>query len=284
MTDQKHERQWDVRFGRIAGYEWGLPGKNPTIIALHGWLDNASSFLRVRELLPEMHIIAPDLPGHGKSDWLPRGADYSIWSSIDALYDVVASVDGPVVILGHSMGGAIGLLFAGAFPDLVSGYIALDSIGPVTTEAKQSPRQLAEAVQHRGNRPARSMSSEQQAIDSRLKLAPTMTADAIRPIVQRNLQENESAFTWKTDPRLRLPSKVRLTEEQVAAFIEAITCPALILRASHGIIPDDAFRRRLAFFTRAKTKVVQGHHHLHIEQQGAEDTASLVRQFMEELA
>lgn len=280
MNSEKQERHWDVRFGRVAGLEWGSPGEMPSIIALHGWLDNANSFECIRGFLPDLHIIAPDLPGHGNSDWLPSGADYSIWSSIDVIYDIITALGRPVVILGHSMGGAIGLLFAGAFPQLVSGYVALDSIGPITTEAKQTPRQLAEAVQHRGNRPARSMSSEQQALDSRLKLAPAMTAEAIRPIVVRNLQKNEAEFSWKTDPRLRLPSKVRLTEDQVTAFIEAISCPALMIRASHGIIPDDAFSRRQASFAHLTTEVVQGHHHFHIEQQGAESTATLVRQFV----
>ena len=47
--------------------------KNPPILALHGWLDNAASFARLAPLLKEYYVISIDFPGHGKSDHYPFG-------------------------------------------------------------------------------------------------------------------------------------------------------------------------------------------------------------------
>ena len=68
---------------RLAAREWGPEG-GARVIALHGWLDNAASFDRLAPLLPELHLVALDLAGHGRSqhrlpgvyhhfvDWVPE--------------------------------------------------------------------------------------------------------------------------------------------------------------------------------------------------------------------
>jgi len=55
----------------IACKLWGNP-KNPPIVAVHGWLDNANSFDYLAEfLLHDFYFIAIDLPGHVSSDKSP---------------------------------------------------------------------------------------------------------------------------------------------------------------------------------------------------------------------
>ena len=60
------ERELTIRGQRLSFKEWGSPDQ-PTVLALHGWLDNANSFDALASQLPGVHLIAVDLPGHGLS-------------------------------------------------------------------------------------------------------------------------------------------------------------------------------------------------------------------------
>src|SRR6185437_15511916 len=65
-----------------------------------------------------------DLIGHGRSSWV---APWSIDANVGALAGLLdAEADGPVVVVGHSFGGAVALNLAAARPDLVSALVLLD--------------------------------------------------------------------------------------------------------------------------------------------------------------
>jgi lipase len=101
------------------------PTRPPQILAVHGLTGHG---LRWQTLatnhLPEFAIAAPDLIGHGRSSW---AAPWNIDANVDALAALLdADADGPVVVVGHSFGGAIALNLAAARPDLVSALVLLD--------------------------------------------------------------------------------------------------------------------------------------------------------------
>jgi lipase len=101
------------------------PNRPPQILAVHGLTGHG---LRWQTLatkhLPEFAIVAPDLIGHGRSSW---AAPWSIDANVDALAALLdADADGPVVVVGHSFGGAIALNLAAVRPDLVSALVLLD--------------------------------------------------------------------------------------------------------------------------------------------------------------
>ena len=60
------ERSFQVNDLTLASKEWGRSGYLP-VIALHGWLDNAASFDRMLPFMENLHVIALDLAGHGRS-------------------------------------------------------------------------------------------------------------------------------------------------------------------------------------------------------------------------
>ena len=64
--------------------------------------------------------------------------------------------------------------------------------------------------------------------------ASRMTPEAARLIVERNLRPLEGGYAWRSDPRLTLPSHLRLTEETVQSLLLAIVAPVLVIAA--GII------------------------------------------------
>src|SRR3954464_6506790 len=88
-------------------------GEGPPLLLLHGFGGAAWTFAELVPLLRGRRLIVPDLPGHGASTPLPA-------VSLAAFADVVAElVAGPVDVLGHSMGGVVGLRLAERHPSLV---------------------------------------------------------------------------------------------------------------------------------------------------------------------
>ena len=79
-------------------------------------------------LRPAFHVIAPDLRGHGDSEWA-KGSSYS---QTDHVYDLTCLIKSAglekAVIVGHSMGGMVGLTYAGTFPENVSRLVVLDGV------------------------------------------------------------------------------------------------------------------------------------------------------------
>lgn len=91
------------------------------MLAIHGLTGHGQRWqtLATRHLA-EFAVAAPDLLGHGRSSW---AAPWTIDANVAALADLL---DGPVVVVGHSFGGAIALNLAAARPDLVSALVLLD--------------------------------------------------------------------------------------------------------------------------------------------------------------
>jgi lipase len=101
------------------------PNRPPQILAVHGLTGHG---LRWQTLatkhLPEFAIAAPDLIGHGRSSW---AAPWNIDANVDALAALLdADAEGPVLVVGHSFGGAVALNLAAARPDLVAALVLLD--------------------------------------------------------------------------------------------------------------------------------------------------------------
>ncbi|MGL4692583.1 MAG: alpha/beta fold hydrolase, partial [Stenotrophomonas maltophilia] len=81
------------------------------VLALHGWLDNAASFVPLAAQLPELELVAIDLPGHGHSAHLPPGTQYNTPGAICHVLDVADALGWDrFVLLGHSMGAGIASL------------------------------------------------------------------------------------------------------------------------------------------------------------------------------
>ena len=102
-------------------------GEGETCVLLHGFLENNGFWASVIDALRNQYrFIVIDLPGHGESDVLEKGAqmtDYAhaVKKTLDALH-----ID-KVNLIGHSMGGYVGLAFAKAFPSQTIGLLLLNS-------------------------------------------------------------------------------------------------------------------------------------------------------------
>ena len=99
------------------------PSRPTQILAIHGLTGHGQRWQTVATRhLPGFSVAAPDLIGHGRSSW---AAPWTLDANVAALADLVDGA-GPVVVVGHSFGGAVALNLAAARPDLVAALVLLD--------------------------------------------------------------------------------------------------------------------------------------------------------------
>ncbi|MFO1506600.1 MAG: alpha/beta hydrolase [Lysobacterales bacterium] len=253
----------------VAAKEWGEPS-SPPLLALHGWLDNAASFDVLAPILARTHhVVAPDLPGHGRSGHRPPGAWYHF---VDYLEDIArlfahfgwARAD----LLGHSLGGALATLFAATYPERVRRLVLIEALGPLTTPEDELVGQLRHALDERlaASGPLRTFDNLESAVAMRVR-ANGLTAQAARPLVERGVKRVVGGWQWSSDPRLMSPSALRLTEAQVRSALQAVRAPTLLVLADPPTrhLPRDEVEARAAEVPDLQIVRVPGHHHLHME-------------------
>lgn len=117
--------------------EWGDLNANKTVICVHGFSRNGRDFDYLARALVDIgyRVICPDMPGRGKSDWLPNLSDYNIPRHMEQLVQLIARLDVPNVDwIGTSMGGIIGMGLA-SFENTPIRNLILNDIGPFIPEA-----------------------------------------------------------------------------------------------------------------------------------------------------
>ncbi|HVI59434.1 MAG TPA: alpha/beta hydrolase [Luteimonas sp.] len=259
----------DVPPGRIAGLRWGEPGA-PRVLALHGWLDNAASFVPLAARLPGIDLVAPDLPGHGRSAHLPPGADYSFAGALHAVLDIADALGwDEFALLGHSMGAGIASLVAAGSPRRVRRLLAIEALGALAEAPDNMVRRLRDAVAATRALPGKRLRvfpELEPAIRARMQ-ANELGEDAARLLVERGVQATEGGWQWSSDPRLTLPTMVRMTEAQVRNLVAGIQCPARVLYADppQAYLPEPLRSERTALMPRGEQVVISGGHHLHME-------------------
>jgi pimeloyl-ACP methyl ester carboxylesterase len=114
------ERLYERRGAQIRTFEGG---EGPPLLLVHGLGGAAWNFSELAPLLPGRRLIIPDLPGHGASSPLPA-------PTLTGFADVLAEIlDGPVDVLGHSMGGVVALRLAERHPSLVRRLVLAAAAG-----------------------------------------------------------------------------------------------------------------------------------------------------------
>lgn len=95
------------------------------LLAIHGLTGHGRRWETLAtDRLSEFSVAAPDLIGHGRSSY---AAPWTLEANTEALAALLdADADAPVVVAGHSFGGALALALAVARPDLVAGLVLLD--------------------------------------------------------------------------------------------------------------------------------------------------------------
>src|SRR3984893_2691810 len=121
---------------RLHYVDWGNP-EAPPLLLVHGARAHCRNWdWPAAPLRHDWHVLAPDLRGHGDSQWSPDG-NYSTAAYVYDLAQLIHQQElPPAPIVSHSLGGNIAIRYAGVYPDTVRRLVAIEGLGP-------SPKQMA---------------------------------------------------------------------------------------------------------------------------------------------
>jgi len=212
-------------------------GKGKPILCIHGITANCRCWdVMASGLSPVHRVMAMDLRGRGLSDSPDSG--YSIAHHCD---DILALLDDlhleKAVIMGHSLGAFISVVFGAEHPERVDRIILVDGGG------KLSDIQMAKVFQ--GIKPSldrlgRVFPSFEAYLDL-MKTAPFFKSwtPALETYYRYEIEELDSGVRSRIDPAHIQEERENLGRVDVSQFYEKISCPVLILRATEGMVAED---------------------------------------------
>ena len=254
----------------LAYAAWGDP-EAPLLVLVHGGRDHKRSWdWTARAFAGEFRVVAPDLRGHGESDWSADG-DYAPGDFVLDLAALIAHLGRPqATIIAHSLGGMVALRYAAAFPESVRRIVAIEGLG-------MSPRMLeargAEPVAARlrgwvegkletaGKAPKRYR--DFAAAVARMREAnPHLSDEQALHLTRHGVrQEADGSFAFAYDPGVFSFPAFDLTLEELKSLWRDIACPALLLYGRDGTASNPLEDGRAAAFRNARVKYFDGAGH-----------------------
>ena len=261
---------------RLNYVDWGNV-EAPPLILQHGGRDHCRSWDWVaNELRHDWHVIAPDLRGHGDSDWSPEG-NYAMDAFV---YDFAQLVDtlgyDQVTIISHSLGANIATRFTGLYPDKVRKLVNIEGLGPSpvsesdmigSDEVARLHKWIDEKRQAAGRTPRR-YASLRDAYE-RMKTENGFLSDhQARHLTVHGATRNEDGtWSWKFDNYLNVWRSADMPFAEKARLWSAITCPVLLLWGKNSFAASPATDGRLDYFANATLKEYENAGHwLHHDQ------------------
>jgi pimeloyl-ACP methyl ester carboxylesterase len=255
---------------RMHYVDWGNPDAPPMIL-LHGGRDHCRNWDWVaRAFRHDYHVIAPDLRGHGDSDWSAAGH----YTMANFIYDLAQLIHqqklAPVTIIAHSLGGNIALRYTGIYPETVSRLVAIEGLGPgprapdaATTEtiAERMRAWIEESRTWSGRQPHRYKTLEEA--HARMREANAHLSDEqTRHLTLHGVNQNEDgSYSWKFDQYVRLWPPYDMTRPMIAALWSRIVCPTLLVYGEESWAKHPAADGRLECFQNARVLAVPGAGH-----------------------
>ncbi len=281
MPPEPTDRFYQSQGLRLHVTDWGNEAA-PPLILLHGGRDHSRSWDAVaRALQPHFHVIAPDLRGHGDSEWA-RGSSYSL---SDHVYDLAPLVGakGDTVLVGHSFGGMISLAYAGSFPERVSRVAILDGVflpgrsSPIEERMAQWIAQLDRVSQSKIRRFVDVTEAAERMAAHNKRLGTEQALHLARHAVRPN---DDGSFSWKYDPYQRVEAPYRLSRDDYTALWSRISCPVLLLSAGESFIPDPGKAGLLKHFKQAEHRIIAGAGHW-LQHDAPEEVLVALRAFLD---
>lgn len=269
---------------------WENPGA-PKLMLVHGGKDHNRNWDRLAEALrADFDIAAPDLRGHGDSDWSADGCYYrsEFVTDIANLADHLGWTN--FAMVGHSLGATVTSLYAAAFPEWVNKMVAIEGlVSPpwvLQQEVEQHPvvrlRNYIDETRKYADRTNRDFDNIQDAVARMLEQNPHFTPQLAEHLTRHNLKPAESGgFTWKFDPMMNFRLRFDITREQQKQILTAIRCPALLLRGEESWAANPLEDGTAACFTNARVhNIPAAGHWVHHDQ--PELVLALIREFLTE--
>ncbi len=259
------------------------------LFLLHGWMDVSASFqFLVDALREEWDVYAPDWRGYGLSAW--SGSD-NYWfpdyiADLDFLLDRLQP-GAPADLVGHSLGGNVGGLYAGIRPERVARFVNLEGFGMPVTRPDQAPRRYARWMDELKESPRwRPYASYAELADRLQKNNPRLHRDRAEFLARHWGKELEQGgVVLRSDPAHKLVNATLYRLDEARACWERVTAPVLWVDAADSetmrrmkLTPQELAERRAAFRDLRYHTVHNAGHMLHHDQ--PEEVARLIEAFL----
>jgi pimeloyl-ACP methyl ester carboxylesterase len=278
---RSREIRLETTQGLVAGLSWQREGA-PRVLCLHGWLDNAASFIPLAPLMERLDLVSIDLPGHGFSEHRHSSTRYHF---VDYLFNIDATLDAlgwsDCHLLGHSMGAAIAATYGAGAPERVRSLTLLDTMGPISVSAEGTAKRLQRSLikNRRGTVAIRKFNSIEEMVEARRQVSD-LSRSAARLICYRAARQAGKHFEWRSDPALNWISSLVMTDEQALDLLRYIVAPTQSYTATF----ESPWSSRAKLETlkeaiaHARHHTLEGHHHFHMDE--PEKIAETLQEFI----
>ena len=230
-------RAWGLYgFHKIAYVEWGAPDNERVCVCVHGLTRNGRDFDALAAALHDSYRLAcPDLPGRGRSHWLPVPTEYRPPVYLNDMAALIARLDvDEVDWVGTSLGGLLGMTLA-AQPNSPIRKLVLNDVGAFL--AKGALQRIAGYV---GTDP---LFADLEALEAYLrdihKPFGPLTDAQWRHLAQHSARPDPAGAGLRLhyDPGLAAAFKEGFDQDvELWALWDMISCPVLILRGEESDI------------------------------------------------
>ena len=228
------DRTVEVAGASIHYLAWGEPGRRGLVFVhgggahAHWWTHIAATFAE------EFRVLAVDLSGHGDSDHR-RNYDIEQWTQEIVGVAAGGGVDGPPVVVGHSMGGFVTIVAAALHGEELAGVIVCDS--PVT---EPDPEVESFRLRESFGRP-RTYASVDEAL-SRFRTVPPQEHYldyVIDHVGRQSLREMDGGWQWKFDRRVFEQFAGGTIRGIALPYLGRVRCRFALLRSENGLVTKD---------------------------------------------
>ena len=164
------------------------------VVFLHGLFGQGRNFTQVAKALqPDLRSLLVDLPNHGRAAWTER-FDYA--EHADLVADHLRrgfAAEGPVHVVGHSMGGKVAMVLALRHPDLVDRLVVAD-ISPVGSADMGEFAHLLDSLA------ALDLGAVERRADADTRLAEPIRSAQVRGFLLQNLRPaDDGGWRWQAN-------------------------------------------------------------------------------------
>lgn len=244
--------------------EWGDPCAPPLVLQ-HGGRDHARSWDAVAQAFAgDYRVIAPDLRGHGDSDWSGDGV-YDLTDFVQDFVTIVRALDlPPCAMVGHSLGGNIVTRFGGLYPDRVTRMVNIEGLGFAPhREAEAAARDEVDALRELIDQRAENATLTPRrypslaALTARLmeinaRAAPEFTEHLARHAARLH---DDGSVTVKHDPSMRDTAPLDIRTDSKHRLWAAISCPVLLCYGAQSWASNPAVDGRAQHFRNVRVEL-----------------------------
>jgi pimeloyl-ACP methyl ester carboxylesterase len=227
-----------------------------------------------RALRNNWHIVAPDLRGHGESQWSPDGAYLIPYHTLDVADLIDTLGNEQLAIVAHSFGGQVAARFAAMFPQRVHKLVLVDGLGPSAKVladwagigAVKRTREWIEKRRKAAARMPRRFPTMEEAVARMAAANRHLSDEQAHHLALHGVRLYAEGYGWKYDPVVGtfLPEDFSV---DLAGFLREINTPTLLCWGTESWTSNPETDGRATLFRNHRALVFEkAGHWLHHDQ------------------